>query len=90
MKIPANSTFSNATEVHGPGDYFVSALDGPDFFLLAGPYGDHAKAAADVERAKRIAYDVDSSGKSAFMAYGTCRLDPGSGRVGVLNKHGLI
>ena len=90
MNIPSNSTFSNATEVSGPGDYFVSAIDGPNFFLMAGPYAEHAAAAADVAKVTKIAYDVDSSGKAAFMAYGTCRLDPDSGRVGVLNRHGLI
>jgi len=90
MNIPTNSTFSNATEVTGPGDYFVSAIDGPEFFLMAGPYKEHSAAAAVVDEVKGIVYKYDSSGKAAFMAYGTCRLDPDSGRVGVLNKHGLI
>ena len=90
MKIPKIATFSNATEVHGPGDYFVSAIDGPHYFLMAGPYPEHSQAAAAVKRVKNIALQYDQSGKGHFMAWGTCRKEPGSGCVGVLNRHGLI
>jgi hypothetical protein len=90
MKIPANSTHSNATVVEGPGDYFVSAIDGGQYFLMAGPYPKHSEAAANVDKVKQIAIDQDGTGKAAFMAWGTCRKDPNSGRVGSLNRHGLI
>ena len=90
MKIPANSTYSNATEVHGPGDFFVSAMDGNQYFLMAGPYPEHSEAKANVEKVKSIARQYDSAGKAAFLAWGTCRLEPDSGRRGSLNHHGLI
>jgi hypothetical protein len=90
MKIPANSTHSNATVVEGPGDFFVSAIDGNEYFLMAGPYPEHGEAAANVERVKGIARQYDETGKTAFLAWGTCRLELDSGRTGSLNRHGLI
>lgn len=63
-----------------PGHYFVSAFD-PDkgvragYFLLAGPWPDHAQALAQVETVRRYAERVDGSGKATWMAYGTCRAE---------------
>jgi len=85
--IPENSTFSNATEVYGPGDFFVSAIDAGKYFLMAGPFEDHAEAGAAVEEAKKLACDHDP--RAIFMAWGTCRLGCLSGKVGALNKAGL-
>lgn len=85
--IPADST-SNATEVYGPGDYFVSAIDGNQYWLMAGPYASHAEALEAVDGAKRIANEHD--GRAWFMGWGTCRLDCGSGRAGSLNRAGLL
>jgi hypothetical protein len=68
------------------GNYFVTALDGPSFYYMAGPYPTHAEALALVDKAKAIAYEHD--GKAWFMAWGTARserTEPGS-----LNKHNLI
>lgn len=70
-----------------PGPYYVSAIDAGKVHTMAGPYAEHAAALADVDRACRIASDID--GRAWFMAWGTVRLD-GSDRVGTLNKHGLI
>jgi hypothetical protein len=88
MKIPADSTFSNATEVYGPGDYFVSAVDGDQFWLMAGPYKTHKEAANAVERVNRITCDHD--GRGYFYGWGTCRLEENSGRIGSLNRAKLI
>jgi hypothetical protein len=86
--IPKNSVFSNATEVYGRGDYFVSAMDGGQYWLMAGPYASHDEAADAVDHAKEIADKHDA--RAWFMAWGVCRLDPGSGRNGNLNRAGLI
>jgi hypothetical protein len=90
MKIPKGSTFSNATEVLGERDYFVSAIDGDQYWLMAGPYATHKDALDNVEKVQRITQKHDNSGKAAFMGWGTCSQEKGSGRVGNLNKAGLI
>ena len=88
MKIPECSTFSNATEVYGPGDYFVSAMDGDQFWLMAGPYKTHQEAADAVDTVREITCDHD--GRGCFYAWGTCRLEVNSGKVGSLNRCNLI
>jgi hypothetical protein len=88
MQIPANSTFSNATEVYGPGDYFVSAMDGDQFWLMAGPYKTHDEALGAVCAVREIACDHDPRG--CFYAWGTCRLDENCGRIGALNRNNLL
>jgi len=51
--------------------FYVSALDGPKSFLVAGPYPDHATAIARVDAVRRHA-EVDP--RSHWMAWGTCSL----------------
>lgn len=69
-----------------PGDYFVSVLDGRRYALALGPFrNDHASALARVDEVRHYAHG--HGGEWAwFWAFGTCRLDPGSGRVGKLNE----
>lgn len=70
-----------------PGPYFVSAIDGPRTYLMAGPYETHADALANVDKALNIAYEHDA--RAWFMAWGTVRI-PGSQKVGRLTALGLI
>ena len=88
MNIPNSATFSNATEVVGPGDYFVSAIDGDRYWLMAGPYPTYAEADAIKDKARDITNEHD--GRAWFMAWGVCRKDVGCGLVGNLNKAGLL
>lgn len=90
MKINfETSTFSDpANPVIGPGDYFVSAMDGGSYWLIAGPYDTHAEALDAVEPVKAKANELDP--RAWFMGWGTCRLDKGSGRVGSMTREGLI
>lgn len=76
------------------GDYFVSVLDrisndgNRDRYALAsGPYSTHQAAIADIETVREISEQHDP--RTQFLAFGTCRLDPKSGRIGVLQKHKL-
>jgi hypothetical protein len=71
-----------------PGSYYVSCIDGASFYLMAGPYGTHALALADVDKALHIADARD--GRAWFMAWGTVRLRDGSTEPGRLNKHNLL
>lgn len=77
MQISSESTFSNATEVHGPGDYFVSAVDNGQFWLLAGPYETHAEALERVDRVRIIACEHEP--KAFFYASGRAGLIPEAG-----------
>lgn len=70
-----------------PGDYFVSAIDAGKYALLSGPYKKHEDALADVVTVKRISDAHD--GRAHWWSFGTCRLEPKSGRVGTLQKHNL-
>lgn len=87
MKTDINTGHDAANPDHRPGPYFVSAIDGSEAYIMAGPYGTHAQALADVDRARQIADQHDR--RAWFMAWGTCRIE-GSDRVGSLNQHGLI
>lgn len=49
--------------------FYVSAIDGPRHFLMAGPYDDHDTAKAMVESVRMYASDKD--GRAHFMAWGT-------------------
>lgn len=69
-----------------PGDYFVSAVDGDQFALASGPYPSHRAALDDLEAVKRQAINLDPGGW--FYAWGTCRLEIGSGKLGALQKRG--
>lgn len=70
-----------------PGPYYVSAIDGTQVHLIAGPYATHRAALDDVQRACHIA--SDANGRAWFMSWGTVRIE-GCTRVGVLNERGLI
>jgi hypothetical protein len=70
------------------GSYYVSAVDGHDWWKMAGPYRTHAEALADVNRALEIANKHD--GRAWFMSWGTIRVAEGSSVPGNLNRAGLM
>lgn len=70
------------------GNYYVSAIDGPEWFIMAGPYSTHAAALADVQKALNIAYEREA--KAWFMSWGTVRMPDDYSKPGVLNRHSLI
>lgn len=70
-----------------PGSYFVSAIDGANTYLMAGPYDSHVDALADVQKASDIAYQYDE--RAHWMLWGTVRAE-GVNCIGRLNKHGLM
>lgn len=70
------------------GKYYVSAVDGPSYFLMAGPYSTHAAAQAHRDIALGIADKID--GRAWFMSWGTVRMADDCEKQGVLNKHKLI
>lgn len=88
MKIPPHATYSPTACDDSPGDYFVSAIDAGHYHLMAGPYTSHAAALAAVDAAREATCSRD--GRGHFMAWGTCRLDCGSGRIGNLNRAGIL
>lgn len=56
--------------------YFVTAIDGPRTYFLAGPYGDKEEATGKVDEVRDIACDFarnSQAGRAAFMAYGVSR-----------------
>jgi len=69
------------------GGYYVSALDGNDHHLMAGPYQMHQEALDNRDKALHIADKHD--GRAWFMSWGTCRIE-GSTKPGQLNKFNLI
>ena len=71
-----------------PGRYYVSCIDGPGYYLMAGPYATHTAAVAAKDTARRIAYDLD--GRAWFMAWGVCRTLDNTNKPGILNERGLI
>jgi hypothetical protein len=70
------------------GRYYVSAIDGPGYYLMAGPYPTHAAALADVDKVKDISQEKDA--KAFWMSWGTCRVKEGELKPGTLNRLGLI
>jgi hypothetical protein len=70
------------------GTYYVSAVDGPSWWRMAGPYNTHQEALADVERARSIA--VKHDGRAWFMGWGTIRDREGKREPGNLNRAGLM
>ena len=71
------------------GNYFVTAIDGPNWFPMSGPYATHAEALADVDKALKIANEYD--GRAWFMAWGTARMPVDTRHTaGILNKKGLL
>jgi hypothetical protein len=73
-----------------PGSYYVSAVDGPQWWRMAGPYQTHGEALAQVDRALHITHEKDRSGKAWFMGWGTVRMPDGFSEPGNLNKAQLI
>jgi hypothetical protein len=72
--------------VHCPptGGYYVTCVDGPQWWKMAGPYQTHAEALADVDRARDIANKID--GRAWFMGWGTAQVKEGATEPGRLNK----
>jgi hypothetical protein len=72
----------------GPGKYFVSCIDGDEYYLMAGPYATHQEA----QRLRRKAQDIAESHdpRAFWMAWGVCVLPDDTTRIGVLNKFNLI
>lgn len=54
-----------------PGRYYVTAIDGPKRYFLAGPWDTHADALAQVETVRCFAELADP--RAIWMAYGTAR-----------------
>lgn len=53
--------------------YYVSAIDGPKTYIIAGPYAAHADALAQVHA---VCLEADKGNPRAwFMAWGTCGSD---------------
>lgn len=52
--------------------FYVSAIDGPKTFLIAGPYDSHDAALARVDPVRSHAGEHD--GRAHFMYWGTCSL----------------
>lgn len=88
--IPKNAEYLGDVIDERAGDYFVSAADNGQFWLLAGPYPTHRAALDMVETVRRIAIDNDSDGRAVWMAYGTCRMNEGSGHLGVCQRLGVL
>lgn len=57
--------------------FYVTAVDGPSVYPLAGPYPSKAEAEAKVDDARKIAMDFaqnTQAGRAAFMSYGVTKL----------------
>lgn len=67
------------------GDYFVSARDAGQTWLLLGPFALHATALAFVEKVRTLAVDRDPL--THFYSFGTLRLVENSGKTGSANKY---
>jgi hypothetical protein len=69
-----------------PGNYYVSALDGPAHHLLLGPFSRHADALDRVEPVRH--YVTEHGGPRAhFMAYGTVRMADSVTTPGTANQY---
>jgi hypothetical protein len=53
--------------------YYVSAIDGPRTFIIAGPYAAHAAALAQVNAVRDLG--VDQNPRAWWFAWGTCGSD---------------
>ena len=69
-----------------PGNYYVSAVDGPNTWLLLGPFmNDHAGALEMVEKVRDLANNADA--RSCFYAFGTVRMAEDYTKPGSANKY---
>lgn len=62
--------------------FYVTAIDGPRVFLLAGPHTSREEAEEKVREARDIACDHNrnaSAGRAWFMAYGVSRWKESAG-----------
>lgn len=57
-----------------PGWYYVTCRRGTRVGWLLGPYPNHSDAIANVDRARRLAVEVDSF--ASFYDIGTARVEP--------------
>ena len=71
-----------------PGRYYVTCVDGSDYWKMSGPYLSHQAALADVDRALKIANEYD--GRAWFMSWGTARYPDDCQDIGNLNRLGLL
>jgi hypothetical protein len=70
------------------GNYYVSCIDGPSSWLMAGPYSTHVEAESMRDRALSIADKHD--GRAWFMSWGVCRMTDDYTKPGRLNQLNLI
>lgn len=63
--------------------FYVSAIDGPRYSFLAGPFDTHKEALGLVDVARRKADEVDP--RAWFCAYGTAQAPEGYDKPGILN-----
>jgi len=70
------------------GKYYVTAVNGSAFYVMAGPYSTHREAEADRNKALQIADDID--GRAWFMGWGVTRMADDYTKVGKLNELGLL
>lgn len=69
-----------------PGPYYVSAVDGPRFALVSGPYATHREALDRVAKARQIAELHDT--RAVFYSFGTVRMMDRYQRGGRLQQLG--
>ena len=56
--------------------FYVTAIDGPRVYMLAGPYDSKEAAEGKVQEVREIACDFNrnsNAGRAWFMAYGASR-----------------
>lgn len=69
--------------------FYVTAIDTPDRkFLMLGPFDTKEAAEAKVKAALERAYELDTSGRAWFMAWGASKLTtPNALPAGRLNPY---
>lgn len=76
--MSTNIILDNASDHSAAREFFyVTAIDGPQVFPLAGPYESREAAEGRVDEARAIAMDPErnsQAGRAAFMAYGVTKL----------------
>lgn len=70
------------------GTYYVTAVDGGNYWLMAGPYDTHQAALADVDKALEVSNEADP--RSWWKAWGTAKIKDDTRKPGVLNERGLF
>jgi hypothetical protein len=72
-------------EKHTPGaKYFVSAMDGNRFWLMAGPFPSHPEALEMVNVVNAMACDLDP--RACFFAWGTVAMKSDCVKSGRMNE----